>query len=154
MKVNAPRSDLAARRKRSNDPQVEAGVQGTAAEEPTLEQLWPVAVEAAREKKGEHIKVLDLRGLTSFTDYFVVCSGSNQRQIQAIADEIQMRLKALGFLPLGMEGYDHAEWVLIDYGSFIVHIFAPQSREYYDLERLWRQAKAIDLDQPQAAVSG
>jgi ribosome-associated protein len=89
--------------------------------------------------------VLDLREITSFTEYFVICSGSNPRQIQAISDEVGFRLKALGVLPLSLEGYDHAEWILADYGDFVVHIFSERARLYYDLERLWRQAKAVEI---------
>jgi ribosome-associated protein len=89
--------------------------------------------------------VLDLTGITSFTDYFVICTGNNQRQIQAIADEVQMQLKNAGERPLSIEGYDQAEWVLADYGDFLVHIFSPKSREYYSLERLWKSAKEIEI---------
>jgi ribosome-associated protein len=89
--------------------------------------------------------VLDLTGITSFTDYFVVCTGSNPRQIQAIADEIGMQLKQRGELPLSLEGYDQAEWILADYGDFLVHIFSEKARTYYDLERLWRNAKPVDI---------
>jgi ribosome-associated protein len=106
--------------------------------------LWPVAVAAAESKKAVDLAVLDLREITSFTEYFVVCSGTNQRQNQAICDEVHARMKQQGSLPLGMEGYDHAEWILMDYGDFIVHIFSPQAREYYDLERLWRSAKRVE----------
>jgi ribosome-associated protein len=76
----------------------------------------------------------------------VVCTGSNSRQIQAISDEITLRLKQRGELPLSVEGYNQAEWVLIDYGDFLVHIFSPKSREYYALERLWRNARFIDFE--------
>ena len=89
--------------------------------------------------------MLDLTGITSFTDYFVICTGNNQRQIQAIADEVQMQLKNAGERPLSIEGYDQAEWVLADYGDFLVHIFSPKSREYYSLERLWKSAKEIEI---------
>jgi ribosome-associated protein len=104
-----------------------------------------VAVRAAESKKATEIKVLDLTGITSFTDYFVICTGNNQRQIQAIADEVQMQLKNAGERPLSIEGYDQAEWVLADYGDFLVHIFSPKSREYYSLERLWKSAKEIEI---------
>ncbi len=89
--------------------------------------------------------MLDLREVTSFTDYFVICTGSNQRQIQAISDEVGLKLKDLGVLPMNLEGYNHAEWILADYGDFVVHIFSERARLYYDLERLWRQAKTVDL---------
>jgi len=88
--------------------------------------------------------VLDLTGITSFADYFVLCTGSNSRQVQAISDEVNLRLKReAGELPISVEGYDQAEWVLADYGDLLVHIFSPRSREYYGLERLWRNAKTV-----------
>lgn len=89
--------------------------------------------------------MLDLTGVTSFTDFFVICSGSNQRQLQAIADEVQKQLKAQGERPLSVEGYDQAEWILADYGDFIVHMFSEQARAFYDLERLWRAGKDVSI---------
>jgi ribosome-associated protein len=104
-----------------------------------------IAVRAAESKKALRIQVLDLRGISSFTDYFVICSGTNIRQIQAISDEVELQLKREGQLPLGIEGYDRAEWILADYGDFIVHIFSEAARAFYDLERLWRHAKEFKL---------
>ena len=89
--------------------------------------------------------MLDLTGITSFTDYFVICTGSNTRQIQAISEEVTLRMKDRGELPISVEGYDQAEWVLVDYGDFLVHIFSPKAREYYDLERLWRNARTVEV---------
>ena len=107
---------------------------------------WLVAVRAIESKKGTDIRVLDLTGITSFADYFVICTGANQRQIQAIADEVGMQMKRqAGELPISVEGYNQAEWVLADYGDLLVHIFSPKSREYYGLERLWRGAKAVEI---------
>ena len=101
---------------------------------------------AAESKKATDIKVLDLTGITSFADYFVICTGSNQRQIQAISDEVNLQLKRqAGELPISVEGYEQAEWVLADYGDLLVHIFSPKSREYYDLERLWRSARTVEI---------
>jgi len=107
--------------------------------------LWLAAVRAAEAKKASDIKVLDLTGVTSFTDYFVVCTGANTRQIQAISDEIGLQLKELGEFPISVEGYREAEWVLVDYADFLVHIFSPLARAYYDLERLWRNAKYVSI---------
>jgi ribosome-associated protein len=104
-----------------------------------------VAVRAAESKKATDLRVLDLREISTFTDFFVICSGANARQIQAICDEVQLELKREGELPLGIEGYDKAEWILADYGDFIVHIFSPAAREFYGLERLWRQARELKL---------
>ena len=99
-----------------------------------------------RRKKAVNTTVLDLRELTSFTEFFVVTSGTNQRQVQAIADEVSDRLKKeVKFKPSRIEGYNSAEWVLLDYGDFIVHIFNEKSRDFYDLERLWRDAKKVEL---------
>jgi ribosome-associated protein len=114
----------------------------TATETPT----WLLAVRAAESKKATDIQVLDLTGITSFADYFVICTGSNSRQVQAISDEINLRLKReAGELPISVEGYDTAEWILADYGDLLIHIFSPQSREYYGLERLWRSAKPVAI---------
>ena len=87
--------------------------------------------------------MLDLREITSFADYFVVCTGSNSRQIQAIADEIQSNLKKQDEHASSIEGYQNAEWVLMDYGDYLVHVFSEKARLYYDLERLWRDAKPV-----------
>ena len=107
--------------------------------------MWLEAVRAAEEKQARSIKVLDLRDVTSFADYFVILSGANTRQIQAISDEIHQHLKKLGEMPNSVEGYDNAEWVLMDYGDYLVHIFSEKARLYYDLERLWRDAKTIEI---------
>ena len=106
---------------------------------------WLIAVRAAESKKATDIKVLNLTAVTSFADYFVISTGANQRQIQAIADEVGMRLKRAGELPLSVEGYDQAEWVLMDYADLLVHIFSSKARDYYDLERLWRNARMVEI---------
>jgi ribosome-associated protein len=109
------------------------------------EQLWLAAAEAAEAKQAKDIKVLDLRDVTSFADFFVIASGANARQIQAITDEVETQLKELGEYPLSVEGYQNAEWVLLDYGDYLIHIFTEKARQYYDLERLWRDAKTVAL---------
>jgi len=111
----------------------------------TLSPSWLTAVRAAESKKATDIKVLDLREVTSFADFFVICSAASQRQIQAISDEVEKRLKEEGEAPLSVEGYPNAEWVLMDYGDLLVHIFTAQARQYYDLERLWRHAKEVPI---------
>jgi ribosome-associated protein len=95
--------------------------------------------------------VLDLRKVTTFTDYFVICSGSNSRQNQAITDEVEKQLRARVERPHAIEGYDQGEWVLSDYGDFLVHVFSPTSREYYSLERLWREAADVPIPVDAAA---
>ena len=112
------------------------------------------AIHACQEKKAEEISVLELeKGSGAFTDYFVVCSGTNPRQIQAIADEVELRLKNAGQRPAHVEGYRQADWVLIDYVDFVVHIFSEKSRRFYDLERLWKSARKLEpteLSRPKA----
>ena len=103
------------------------------------------AVEAAEEKKAQDLVVLQVAEITSFTDYFIICSGSSTRQVQAIADAISEQLKKRGVRPMNTEGYANAEWVLIDFGTFVAHIFSETSRRFYDLERLWRDAKKVSV---------
>lgn len=107
---------------------------------------WQAAIEAAQSKKAEDISVLDLRDVASFTDFFVICNGLNARQNQAISDEVEKQLKAEGVRPLSIEGYAQAEWILMDFGDFIVHIFSPRARNYYDLERLWKNARRLTVE--------
>jgi ribosome-associated protein len=110
-----------------------------------LQQQVREAIEACREKKGEDVAVLRMeKGSGAFTDYFVICSGSNPRQIQAISDEVEERLSKRGLEPLHIEGYNQAEWVLLDYVDFVVHVFSDKARHFYDLERLWKSAKRLN----------
>lgn len=106
--------------------------------------FWLTAVRAAESKKAYDIRVLDVREITSFTDFFVICSGANPRQIQAISEAVGEELAKRGEHPLSVEGFQNAEWVLADYGDYIVHIFSESAREYYDLERLWRHAREVE----------
>jgi ribosome-associated protein len=103
------------------------------------------AIQACLEKKAEELTILEMeKGSGAFTDYFVLCSGSNPRQVQAIADEVEMRLKTAGMPPTHIEGYRQAEWVLLDYVDFVVHVFSEKARKFYDLERLWKTAKRLE----------
>jgi ribosome-associated protein len=103
------------------------------------------ALAACEDKKAEQITVLEMdQNSGAFTDYFLICSGSNPRQVQAISDEVELRLKRTGLYPNNIEGHRQAEWVLIDYVDFVVHIFSETARKYYDLERLWKSAKKIE----------
>ena len=104
-----------------------------------------LAIRAAEDKKAEDVVVLDLRKAAGFTDYFVLCSGTNPRQIRAIADAISEALEQDGAAPAHVEGYERSEWVLLDYFDFIVHIFAPETRVFYGLERLWGNAERIPV---------
>ena len=105
-----------------------------------------LAVRAAEDRKAEDITVLDLRNAHGFTDYFVICSGKNSRQIHAIADAVVDALAATGQKPAHVEGYDRSEWVLVDYFDFIVHVLSPETRAFYGLERLWGTAERVDIE--------
>jgi ribosome-associated protein len=103
------------------------------------------AVRAALDKKALDVVVLDLRSTPAFTDFFVMCSGANQRQVKAIADAVEEALRAVKVRPAHTEGYDRAEWILMDFFTFIIHIFTPQTRAFYALERLWGDAERIEV---------
>src|SRR5262252_5109077 len=113
------------------------------------------AVKAIESKKGENVAILEMdRSSGAFTDYFIVCSGTNPRQIQAIADEVQKQLSDAGQRPNSVEGYNQAEWVLLDYVDFVLHVFSERARQFYDLERLWKSARRLtprDLARKRAA---
>lgn len=120
----------------------------------TLSTLPPeilAACRAAESKKALNIKVLDLQAVSGFTDYFVICSGTNPRQNHAISDEIGEQLNMLGYRPVGTEGYQSANWILMDYGDFVIHVFSEDARAFYDLERLWGMAPTVEV--PAEAVS-
>ena len=108
------------------------------------ERIW-MALTAATEKKAIDAVVLDLREIASFTDYFIIASGTNERQVQAISDEVVETLKKSGTPVIRVEGYKTAEWILLDYGDFVMHIFGDKARKFYDLERLWRESKRVEL---------
>jgi ribosome-associated protein len=104
-----------------------------------------LAIKAAEDKKAEQFVVLNLRKAAGFTDFFVICSGTNSRQIRAIADAVMEALSADDAKPAHIEGYDRSEWILLDYFDFVVHIFAPETRAFYGLERLWGNAERVEL---------
>ena len=103
------------------------------------------AIAAALDKKAEQLVVLDLTKSSAFTDFFVICTGTNRRQVQAIADAVEEAIGKRGTKPALTEGYDRGDWVLLDYFDFIVHVFMPASREFYNLERLWGDAEKIEV---------
>lgn len=109
------------------------------------------AMQAASDKKALDTVLLDLRSIASFTDYFLITSGTNTRQVQAIADAVVDQLKKAGTRAARVEGYKSAEWVLVDYGDFIVHVFDDKARRFYDLERLWRDATRVAFSTDEAA---
>src|SRR5580700_271111 len=103
------------------------------------------AIQACLDKKAEELSILEMeKGSGAFTDYFVLCSGTNPRQVQAIADEVELRLKAADVRPAHVEGYRQGEWILVDYVDFVVHVFSEKARKFYDLERLWKTAKRLE----------
>jgi ribosome-associated protein len=108
---------------------------------PTLE----VAARSALGKKAEDVVVLDLRRAAAFTDYFLLASGTSQRQILAIADAVLEALRGEGYRPDHVEGYPRQEWILLDYSAFVIHIFSPRMRKFYDLERLWGGATRVEI---------
>ncbi len=111
-----------------------------------LDDEVKLAISCASEKKAFDIVAIDLREIASFTEFFIIASGTNMRQVQAISDEITEKLKEqLNSRVIRIEGYQTGEWILLDYGDFIVHIFEQKAREFYDLERLWRDAKKVQL---------
>ena len=112
---------------------------------PRLSSDLTAGIAAALEKKALDVLVLDLRKASAFTDFFVICTGANIRQVQAIADAVQQALGRGGTKPALVEGYDRAEWILIDYFDFIFHVFTPATREFYALERLWGDAERIEV---------
>jgi ribosome-associated protein len=122
----------------------------------TLTTLPPeilAAYRAAESKKALDLKILDLQEVSSFTDYFFICSGTNPRQNHAISDEIGEQLARLGYKPVSTEGYESANWILMDYGDFLIHIFSEEARSFYDLERLWGMAPTVAVPAEEVAVS-
>ena len=107
--------------------------------------ILKIAAEAADDKKARDLVALDISAIASFASRFLICTGDSSRQIQAISDEIEARLKGVGIRPAHIEGYQNAEWVILDYSELIVHIFSKTARAYYDLERLWRDAITISM---------
>lgn len=117
--------------------------------QPSSKDLVLVAVNAVVEKKGEDLAVLDLTGISPIADYFLICSGTNSRQVRTIADEVERKVKELcGIAPKSTEGLSDSNWVLMDYVDFVVHIFMPETRDFYSLERLWADAGRLEVGAP------
>ena len=112
---------------------------------PRLPNSIVAAIAAAHDKKATAVTVLDLQKTGAFTDYFLICSGANPRQVHAIADGVEEALKAKKIRPTHVEGYQRAEWILLDYFDFVVHVFSTQARQFYGLERLWGEATRIEI---------
>jgi ribosome-associated protein len=112
------------------------------------------AARAAAAKQAEDVVILDVHGLIVITDFFVICSGGTERQVKTVVEEVERSLRDLGRKPLRREGETEARWVLLDYVDIVVHVFADEEREYYDLERLWRDAPRIELEERGQAAAG
>jgi len=123
------------------------------AKKPRVPAAILAVVEAVRDKKADDILALDLRAADAFTDFFIVCTGQNRRQVQAIADGVEMALKAKKVRATHIEGYDKGEWILLDYFDFVVHVFSPTARAFYGLERLWGNAVPVALPEPAVTAS-
>lgn len=132
-------------KEQSLNPQPAARAKSQPATAENLDERVLTAIHASAEKKAIEPVVLDLREIASFTDYFVIVSGANERQVQAISDEVYESLKKAGHAAARVEGYKTAEWILLDYGDFVVHVFEQKARKFYDLERLWRESKRVEL---------
>jgi ribosome-associated protein len=113
----------------------------------SLDQLALDAASAAADKKAKNIVILNIHELTPMADYFVICSANSGTQIDAIAQSVEERLESLGIVCKGIEGKDESRWVLMDFGDIIVHIFRPEEREFYNLERLWGDAKQLPFSE-------
>lgn len=107
-------------------------------------EMVKLAVTALEDKKGEDIKVIDITGVTVLADYFIIASGMNRNQVQALVDNVEETLGSAGFELKQVEGYQTANWILMDFGDIIVHVFDSENRLFYDLERIWRDGKVID----------
>ena len=122
-----------------------SGEAGTRKSPSRLPKAIQVAIDAAQDKKATGVVVLDLKKAGAFTDYFVICSAANPRQVQAIADAVEDALKTQKQRPSLVEGYSRAEWVLLDYFDFVIHVFSKHARDYYGLDRLWGSATRIEF---------
>jgi ribosome-associated protein len=120
----------------------------------TLKPELRCAIDAAHNKKAGSVTLLDLDGLGAFTGYFLICTGFSERQVSAIANEIEDQLHLLGVRIRHREGGNESEWVLLDYGNFLVHVFTERARMFYDLERLWRSAKRTEFVDPAIGAHG
>lgn len=110
-------------------------------------KMTTLAIKALEDKKGNDIRVIDIQDVSIIADYFIIASGSNRNQVQTMADNVEEVLGRSGYEPRQLEGYSTATWILMDYNDIIVHIFSEEDRLFYDLERIWRDGKNVDIDQ-------
>lgn len=136
--MKTPKTPKTPRTPRISKPRTRKRAKGLSAE-------MTAGIAAALDKKAEDVVVLDLSKASAFTDFFIICNGTNRRHVQAIADAVQEAIRKRGGKPALVEGYDRGDWVLVDYFDFIVHIFMPATREFYGLERLWGDAERVEV---------
>ena len=110
-------------------------------------KMAEIAIDALEDRKGEDIRVIDISEISTLADYFIIAAGTNRNQVQALADNVQEKLGRAGYMSKNVEGYDSANWILIDFGDIIVHVFDSENRLFYDLERIWRDGKLIEADE-------
>ena len=110
-------------------------------------EMTRIAVAAMEEKKAQDVKIIDIEHISTVADYFVIASGTNRNQVQAMADNVEEMLGKAGFEPKQIEGYQNANWILMDYGDVVLHLFDEENRLFYDLERIWRDGKLIGKEE-------
>lgn len=113
----------------------------------TSKEIALAAIEAMEDKKGEDIKIIDISQVSILADYFIIASGNNRNQVQALCDNVEEKLGRMGILKKQTEGYDNGNWILIDYGDIVIHVFDKENRLFYDLERIWRDGKFIEKEE-------
>ena len=111
-----------------------------------IKKMAGLAIEALEDKKAEDIRVIDISEVSVLADYFLIASGKNRNQLQALADEVEEKLGRAGYPMKQSEGYDSANWILLDFGDIIIHLFDQENRLFYDLERIWRDGKLVDIE--------
>lgn len=109
-------------------------------------EILKTIINALDDKKAENIQIIDISEISTVADYFIITNGTNRSQIQALSDNVQEKLAAKGIHPKNIEGYNTANWILLDYSDILIHIFDKESRGFYDLERIWRDAQCVDID--------
>ncbi len=109
-------------------------------------KMAAMAVDALEDRKGEDVRVIDISEISTLGDYFIIAAGNNRNQVQALADNVQEKLGRSGYMTKNVEGYEGANWILLDFGDIIVHVFDNENRLFYDLERIWRDGKLIEAD--------
>lgn len=110
-------------------------------------EMTKIAIAALEDKKAEDISVIDISGVSVLADYFIIANGNNKSQVQALIDSVEEKLGRAGHHPKNVEGYQTGNWILMDYGDVIVHVFDRQNRLFYDLERIWRDGKKVDISE-------